>query len=130
LQGVAHAESAGGEDGQGRLGQVCLSIGDGAKDVPMIQAAHIVLGISGLEGLQAVMASDFAIAQFHFLKRLLLVRSRARLRLMSHFHAGAWSLELLPCFQAHFLHFLQVPCVSDSFISMQHLRHFVQVRVY
>lgn len=130
LQGVAHAESAGGEDGQGRLGQVCLSIGDGAKDVPMIQAAHIVVGISGLEGLQAVMASDFAIAQFHFLKRLLLVRSRARLRLMSHFHAGAWSLELLPCFQAHFLHFLQVPCVSDSFISMQHLRHFVQVRVY
>ena len=67
------------------LGKVCLSIGDGANDVPMIQAAHIVVGISGLEGLQAVMASDFAIAQFHFLKRLLLVRSRARRRLMSHF---------------------------------------------
>ena len=112
------------------LGKVCLSIGDGANDVPMIQAAHIGVGISGFEGLQAVMASDFAIAQFHFLKRLLLVRSRARLRLMSHSYAGAWSLELSPRFQAHFLHFLQVPCVSHVLSSMQHLRHFMQVRVY
>jgi P-type E1-E2 ATPase len=56
------------------LGKVCLSIGDGANDVPMIQAAHIGVGISGFEGLQAVMASDFAIAQFQYLKRLLLVR--------------------------------------------------------
>lgn len=61
------------------LGKVCLSIGDGANDVPMIQAAHIGVGISGFEGLQAVMASDFAIAQFQFLKRLLLVRHHARL---------------------------------------------------
>jgi P-type E1-E2 ATPase len=56
------------------LDKVCLSIGDGANDVPMIQAAHIGVGISGFEGLQAVMASDFAIAQFQYLKRLLLVR--------------------------------------------------------
>ena len=44
------------------FGQVCLSIGGGANDVPMIQAAHIVVDISGFEGLQAVMASDFALA--------------------------------------------------------------------
>ncbi|OMO55008.1 hypothetical protein COLO4_36244 [Corchorus olitorius] len=53
--------------------KITLSIGDGANDVSMIQAAHIGVGISGLEGMQAVMASDFAIAQFRFLKDLLLV---------------------------------------------------------
>lgn len=42
----------------------------------MIQAAHIGIGISGMEGMQAVMASDFAIAQFRFLTDLLLVHGR------------------------------------------------------
>lgn len=42
----------------------------------MIQAAHVGVGISGLEGMQAVMASDFAIAQFRFLTDLLLVHGR------------------------------------------------------
>merc|ERR1712226_890308 len=50
-----------------------LAIGDGANDVSMIQVADIGVGISGLEGLQAVMNSDFAISKFRFLKRLLLV---------------------------------------------------------
>ena len=45
-------------------GQVTLAIGDGANDVSMIQAAHVGVGISGQEGLQAVMAADFALAQF------------------------------------------------------------------
>ncbi|GMJ04749.1 aminophospholipid ATPase 3 [Hibiscus trionum] len=56
--------------------KITLSIGDGANDVSMIQAAHIGIGISGLEGMQAVMASDFAIAQFRFLEDLLLVHGR------------------------------------------------------
>jgi P-type E1-E2 ATPase len=56
--------------------RITLSIGDGANDVSMIQAAHIGVGISGQEGMQAVMASDFAIAQFRFLKDLLLVHGR------------------------------------------------------
>ncbi len=43
--------------------KITLSIGDGANDVSMIQAAHIGVGISGQEGMQAVMASDFAIAR-------------------------------------------------------------------
>ncbi|XP_060620946.2 phospholipid-transporting ATPase VB isoform X2 [Anolis sagrei] len=50
-----------------------LAIGDGANDVSMIQAANIGIGISGQEGMQAVMASDFAISQFKHLKKLLLV---------------------------------------------------------
>ncbi|KAK1382522.1 P-type ATPase, subfamily IV [Heracleum sosnowskyi] len=56
--------------------RIALSIGDGANDVGMIQAAHVGVGISGMEGMQAVMASDFAIAQFRFLTDLLLVHGR------------------------------------------------------
>ncbi|XP_032962486.1 phospholipid-transporting ATPase VD isoform X2 [Rhinolophus ferrumequinum] len=50
-----------------------LAIGDGANDVSMIQVADIGIGISGQEGMQAVMASDFAISQFRHLSKLLLV---------------------------------------------------------
>lgn len=74
---------------------VTLAIGDGANDVSMIKgesqgcisltclnclsaflAAHIGVGISGQEGLQAVLSSDYAIAQFCYLERLLLVHGR------------------------------------------------------
>ncbi|XP_064072913.1 probable phospholipid-transporting ATPase IM isoform X3 [Vanessa tameamea] len=55
---------------------VTLAIGDGANDVSMIKAAHIGVGISGQEGMQAVLASDYSIAQFRFLQRLLLVHGR------------------------------------------------------
>jgi phospholipid-translocating ATPase len=58
----------------------CLAIGDGANDVSMIQAAQVGVGISGNEGMQAVMASDFAIAQFRFLQDLLLVHGRNNYR--------------------------------------------------
>ncbi|KAI9364414.1 hypothetical protein DFJ73DRAFT_809180 [Zopfochytrium polystomum] len=58
------------------LGALCLAIGDGANDVSMIQEADIGIGISGKEGLQAVMASDYAISQFRFLSKLLLVHGR------------------------------------------------------
>ncbi|BAT91728.1 hypothetical protein VIGAN_07034800 [Vigna angularis var. angularis] len=54
-------------------GKTTLAIGDGANDVGMIQEADIGVGISGVEGMQAVMASDFSIAQFRFLERLLVV---------------------------------------------------------
>ncbi|XP_050679810.1 probable phospholipid-transporting ATPase IA isoform X2 [Leptidea sinapis] len=54
-------------------GEVTLAIGDGANDVAMIQRASVGVGISGVEGLQAVCASDYSIAQFRFLLRLLLV---------------------------------------------------------
>lgn len=60
--------------------KVTLSIGDGANDVPMIQTAHIGVGIFGLEGRQAVNSSDYAIGQFRFLKNLLLIHGRWNLR--------------------------------------------------
>ena len=50
-----------------------LGIGDGANDVSMIQMADVGVGISGREGMQAVIASDFAMGRFHFLQKLLLV---------------------------------------------------------
>ncbi|KAL7100698.1 hypothetical protein ACP275_08G011200 [Erythranthe tilingii] len=54
-------------------GRTTLAIGDGANDVGMLQEADIGVGISGVEGMQAAMSSDFSIAQFRFLERLLLV---------------------------------------------------------
>ncbi|KJR88558.1 phospholipid-translocating ATPase [Sporothrix schenckii 1099-18] len=53
-----------------------LAIGDGANDIAMIQASHVGIGISGREGLQAARISDYSIAQFRFLQRLLLVHGR------------------------------------------------------
>ncbi|TKA29747.1 hypothetical protein B0A50_03110 [Salinomyces thailandicus] len=62
------------------LKSILLAIGDGANDVSMIQAAHIGIGISGVEGLQAARSADVSIAQFRFLRKLLLVH-------------GAWSYQ-------------------------------------
>ncbi|KAM4707627.1 phospholipid-transporting ATPase IC-like isoform 1-T2 [Discoglossus pictus] len=55
---------------------VTLAIGDGANDVNMIKTAHIGVGISGQEGMQAVMSSDYSFAQFRYLQRLILVHGR------------------------------------------------------
>lgn len=61
-----------GKDGRG----LTLAIGDGANDLAMIQASHVGIGISGNEGLQAARVADYAIAQFRFLQKLLLVHGR------------------------------------------------------
>lgn len=53
-----------------------LAIGDGANDVAMIQEAHIGVGIAGLEGAQASMSADYAIGQFRYLTKLLIVHGR------------------------------------------------------
>jgi len=52
--------------------QVTLAIGDGANDVAMIQKAHVGVGISGVEGLQAACASDYSIAQVNFIIAIIL----------------------------------------------------------
>lgn len=59
---------------------ITLAIGDGANDVGMIHAAHIGIGVYGVEGRQAACSSDYAIAQFRFLNKLILVH-------------GAWSFN-------------------------------------
>jgi phospholipid-translocating ATPase len=58
------------------LDVMTLSVGDGANDVAMIQEADVGVGIAGVEGRQAVMSSDYAIGQFRFLQRLVLVHGR------------------------------------------------------
>ena len=52
---------------------ITLAIGDGANDVGMIQTAHVGVGISGVEGLQAACASDYAIAQVFIMCQILLL---------------------------------------------------------
>ncbi|XP_073918138.1 phospholipid-transporting ATPase VA isoform X2 [Castor canadensis] len=56
-----------------KLKAMTLAIGDGANDVSMIQVADVGVGISGQEGMQAVMASDFALPRFRYLEKLLIV---------------------------------------------------------
>ncbi|OLL25914.1 Phospholipid-transporting ATPase DNF1, partial [Neolecta irregularis DAH-3] len=58
------------------LDVMTLSIGDGANDVAMIQQANVGVGIVGEEGRQAVMSADYAIGQFRFLSKLILVHGR------------------------------------------------------
>jgi P-type E1-E2 ATPase len=59
-----------------KLRKVTLSIGDGANDVSMIQEAHVGVGIEGMEGAQAVRASDYSFVEFKALRRLLSVHGR------------------------------------------------------
>ncbi|RKP26375.1 hypothetical protein SYNPS1DRAFT_14278 [Syncephalis pseudoplumigaleata] len=59
-----------------QLHKVTLSIGDGANDVSMIQEAHVGVGIEGMEGAQAVRASDYSFVEFKALRRLLSVHGR------------------------------------------------------
>lgn len=86
-----------------------LAIGDGANDVNMITAAHVGVGVRGVEGQQvffkntfkkkklflniiiiikklkqAARASDYAIGEFRLLRRLLFFHGRECYRRNSH----------------------------------------------
>ncbi|RPA81799.1 phospholipid-translocating P-type ATPase [Ascobolus immersus RN42] len=82
------------------LNVMTLAIGDGANDVAMIQEAEIGVGIAGEEGRQAVMSSDYAIGQFKYLSRLLLVHGRWSYRRLAEMVANffykniVWTLAL------------------------------------
>lgn len=58
------------------LNKVTIGIGDGANDVGMITAAHVGVGVQGVEGSQAVNNADFAICKFKHLQNLVLVHGR------------------------------------------------------
>lgn len=52
---------------------ITLAVGDGANDVSMIQEANVGIGIMDKEGRQAARNSDYSIARFKFLSKLLFV---------------------------------------------------------
>jgi hypothetical protein len=54
-------------------GCTALAIGDGANDTDMITAAHVGVGIAGVEGTAATNAADYAIGTFRLLHTLLFV---------------------------------------------------------
>ncbi|XP_051882476.1 phospholipid-transporting ATPase VA [Pristis pectinata] len=87
-----------------KLKVMTLAIGDGANDVSMIQVADVGVGISGQEGMQAAMASDFAIARFRHLQKLLLVHghwcySRLANMVLYFFYKNAMFVALLFWYQ-------------------------------
>ncbi|KAM5378242.1 hypothetical protein ACJA88_005976 [Fusarium oxysporum] len=80
-----------------------LAIGDGANDIGMIQASHVGIGISGREGLQAARISDYSIAQFRFLQKLLFVHGRWNyMRTGKYVLATFWKEVLFFIVQAHY----------------------------
>lgn len=50
-----------------------LAVGDGANDTDMIMAAHVGVGIAGVEGTAATNSADYAIGTFHMLHPLIFV---------------------------------------------------------
>lgn len=59
---------------------VTLAIGDGANDVNMINAAHVGVGIMGVEGRQAARASDYNFGEFKHLVPLMFYFGRESYR--------------------------------------------------
>lgn len=80
---------------QSRTHYVTLAIGDGANDVAMIQTATVGVGISGVEGLQAVYAADYSIAIFKHLHRLLFVH-------------GTWNYNRV-CKLIYYIYYKNIP---------------------
>ncbi|XP_037387719.1 phospholipid-transporting ATPase ID [Pygocentrus nattereri] len=104
---------------------VTLAIGDGANDVSMIKAAHIGVGISGQEGMQAVLSSDFSFAQFRFLQRLLLVHGRwSYLRMckfLRYFFYKNFTFTFVHFWYAFFCGFSAQTVYDQSFIALYNL---------
>ncbi|KAI4876349.1 hypothetical protein NFI96_017814 [Prochilodus magdalenae] len=104
---------------------VTLAIGDGANDVSMIKAAHIGVGISGQEGMQAVLSSDYSFAQFRYLQRLLLVHGRwSYLRMckfLRYFFYKNFSFTFVHFWYGFFCGFSAQTMYDEWFITMYNL---------
>lgn len=87
---------------------ITLAIGDGANDIAMIQEAHVGIGITGKEGLQAARTSDYSIAQFRFLTKLLLVHGRWNYVRTCKYTVGTFWKEMVSSFSL-FMSCISVP---------------------
>lgn len=83
-----------------------LAIGDGANDEQMIREAHVGVGIRGVEGTTAVRAADYAISQFHFLRRVLFVWGRSSYRQIADMLFYIMYKQSMICFVVFWLGFL------------------------
>ncbi|GMH31210.1 hypothetical protein Nepgr_033053 [Nepenthes gracilis] len=103
-------------------GKTTLAIGDGANDVGMLQEADIGVGISGAEGMQAVMSSDISIAQFRLLERLLLVHGHWCYRRISsmicYFFYKNITLAVTVFVYEAYTSFSAEPAYNDWFLSL------------
>ncbi|KAM3938334.1 phospholipid-transporting ATPase IC-like [Leptodactylus fuscus] len=101
---------------------VTLAIGDGANDVNMIKTAHIGVGISGQEGMQAVMSSDYSFAQFRYLQRLILVHGRwsyiRMCKFLSFFFYKNFAFTLVHFWYSFFNGFSAQTVYEDWFIAL------------
>ncbi|KAL4487095.1 hypothetical protein ABPG72_001547 [Tetrahymena utriculariae] len=101
-------------------GQCVLAIGDGANDINMLQAADVGIGIRGKEGREAAKASDFSIAEFKHLNRLILYvgqeayRKNSYLILFNFYKNQAW---ILVYFWINFYSGQSAQYVYDQWIS-------------
>uniref|UniRef100_A0A8B9WX60 Phospholipid-transporting ATPase n=1 Tax=Bos mutus grunniens TaxID=30521 RepID=A0A8B9WX60_BOSMU len=104
---------------------VTLAIGDGANDVSMIKAAHIGVGISGQEGMQAMLSSDYAFSQFRYLQRLLLVHGRwsynRMCKFLSYFFYKNFSFTLVHVWYAFYSGFSAQTVYDTWFITFYNL---------
>ncbi|XP_054254456.1 phospholipid-transporting ATPase IC [Indicator indicator] len=101
---------------------ITLAIGDGANDVSMIKTAHIGVGISGREGMQAVMSSDYSFAQFRYLQRLLLVHGRwsyiRMCKFLRYFFYKNFAFTLVHIWYSFFNGFSAQTAYEDWFITL------------
>uniref|UniRef100_A0A665USB1 Phospholipid-transporting ATPase n=1 Tax=Echeneis naucrates TaxID=173247 RepID=A0A665USB1_ECHNA len=107
---------------------VTLAIGDGANDVSMIKGtAHIGVGISGQEGMQAVLSSDYSFAQFRFLQNLLLVHGRwSYLRMckfLRYFFYKNFTFTFIHFWYAFFCGFSAQTVYDEWFITLYNLMY-------
>ncbi|KAL4004967.1 hypothetical protein ACER0C_004680 [Sarotherodon galilaeus] len=104
---------------------VTLAIGDGANDVSMIKAAHIGVGISGQEGMQASLSSDYSFAQFRYLQRLLLVHGRwsyiRMCKFLGYFFYKNFTFTLVQFWYAFFCGFSAQTVYDEWFITFYNM---------
>lgn len=99
------------------MGISTLAIGDGANDVSMIQMADVGVGISGHEGMQAVMASDFTMSRFKFLEKLLIIH-------------GFWSYDRLARMILYFFYKNAVNLLLSFSISFSQYKRFTNIILF